>query len=247
MRVICRMKGADAARHWLCQRCLIVCASLVLQQASQFHNLGRNDTVCCITAKELIRVSRAPHGSLVVQRRLKCELHARLKLVLMVLADLNNVTRKLVSHDCRMLCDILVYTLVVCTQYSTLIRRHTDAVGYYFDENLVIGNLRKLKFLQSQVVCRMQSYASCFHSKNSFRYCFKTKCLYFNSSCFYNIRISPKCQCIFRRKSAQFFSEIFGIKANCFRNNSFRTKQRASMRKPSLHMDALFLMDLSIG
>src|SRR5699024_7168261 len=128
LRMISSIKCSDTAGHRLCQRCFIVGTSLVFQKASQLHYLRRNDTVCCISSEEFVRISRAPHCSLIVQSRLKSKFHSRFELVLMVLSYLYDISRELMSHDCRMLCYILMHTFVFGSKNSTFVCRHTDTV-----------------------------------------------------------------------------------------------------------------------
>ena len=83
--------------------------------------------------EELVGVSGAPHRALVVERRLQRELHARLELILMLRANLDDIARKLVTHDGRMLGNIGMHTLVLGTKDGALVGGHADAVGYDLD------------------------------------------------------------------------------------------------------------------
>ncbi len=86
----------------------------------------------------------------------------------MVLSHLHDIPRELVSHDGRVLRHVVVNPLVILTQDGALVCRHTDAVRNHLHQNLVISDLRKLKLLQSQIICSVQSHAFCFHNKYSF-------------------------------------------------------------------------------
>lgn len=110
--VVGGVESTDGAAHRLGQRSLVVSTALVLQQAAQFHDLGRDDAVGGIAAEELVGVAGAPHGALVVQGGLQGELHAGLELVLMRLAHLDDITGELVTHDGGVLGYIRMHTLV---------------------------------------------------------------------------------------------------------------------------------------
>ena len=86
----------------------------------------------------------------------------------MVLTNLHDITCKLMTHDCRMLCNVRMNTLVSGTENGTLVGGHADTVRNNLNEDLVIGDLRKFKFLQSQIIGCVKSYASCFHNKTPF-------------------------------------------------------------------------------
>ena len=160
------VERADAATHRLSERGLVVCLALVLEQAAQLHHLGGNDAVGRVAAEELVGIAGGPHGALVVERGLQGELHAGLEFVRMLGANLDNVARKLMAHDGRMLSDILVDALMLDTQDSTLIGGHADTVGYHLDQNFVVLDLGQLKLLQTEVVSGVQTDCFCFHSKN---------------------------------------------------------------------------------
>ena len=87
---------------------------------------------------------------LVVKRRLQRELHARLELILMLRANLDDIARKLVTHDGQMLGNIGMHALVLGAEDGTLVGGHTDAVGYDLDQNLIIADFRQFKGIQTQ-------------------------------------------------------------------------------------------------
>ena len=165
--VISGVERTDRAAHRLGKRRLVVGTPLVLEQAAKFHNLSRNDAVGRIAAEELVGVSGAPHRALVVERRLQRELHARLELILMLRANLDDIARKLVTHDGRMLGNIGMHALVLGTKDRALVGGHADAVGYDLDQNLIITDFRQLKGIQTQIIRSMQTYSPCFHNNNS--------------------------------------------------------------------------------
>ena len=163
--VVSCIESADGAAHRLGQRSLVVSAALVLQQAAQLHDLSGDDAVGGIAAEELVGVAGAPHGALVVQGGLKSELHAGLELVLMSLADLHNVTGKLVAHDGGMLGHIRVHALVAGAEDGALVSGHADAVGNDFDKDLIVLDLRQLEGIQTQVVGGVQTNSFDFHNE----------------------------------------------------------------------------------
>ena len=165
--VISGVERTDRAAHRLSKRRLVVGTPLVLEQAAKFHNLSRNDAVGRIAAEELVGIAGAPHRALVVERRLQRELHARLELILMLRANLDDIARKLVTHDGRMLGNIRMHALVLGTKDGALVGGHTDAVGYDLDQNLIIADFRQLKGIQTQIIRSMQTYSPCFHNNNS--------------------------------------------------------------------------------
>ena len=116
--VVGGVESTDGAAHRLGQRSLVVSTALVLQQAAQFHDLGRDDAVGGVAAEELVGVAGAPHGALVVQGGLQGELHAGLELVLMRLAHLDDITGELVTHDGGVLGYIRMHTLVSSASIS---------------------------------------------------------------------------------------------------------------------------------
>ena len=85
----------------------------------------------------------------------------------MLRANLDDIARKLVTHDGRMLGNIGMHTLVLGTKDRALVGGHTDAVGYDLDQNLIIADFRQLKGIQTQIICSMQTYSPCFHNNNS--------------------------------------------------------------------------------
>ena len=165
--VISGVERTDRAAHRLGKRRLVVGTPLVLEQAAKFHNLSRNDAVGRIAAEELVGVSGAPHRALVIERRLQRELHARLELILMLRANLDDITRKLVTHDGRMLGNIGMHALVLGTKDRALVGGHADAVGYDLDQDFVVTDFRQLKGIQTQIIRSMQTYSPCFHNNNS--------------------------------------------------------------------------------
>ena len=163
--VVSGVERTDGAAHRLGQRSLVVGAALVLQQAAQFHDLGRDDAVGGIAAEELVGVAGAPHGALVVQGRLQSELHAGLELVLMCLAHLDDITGELVTHDSGVLGYIRVHTLVAGAEDGALVSRHADAVGNDLDQDLIVLDLRQFKSIQTQIVGGMQTNSFDFHNE----------------------------------------------------------------------------------
>ena len=155
LRMIGGMECADAAGHWLCQRCFIICASLIFQQTAQFHHFRRNDAIRGVAAEELIGITRAPHRPFIIQGRLQCELHARLEPILVLLSYFDDVSCHLMSHDGRMIRHIFMHALVRGAQDGTFVGGHTNAVGYYFYQDLIILDLGQLEFFQPQVVRSM--------------------------------------------------------------------------------------------
>ena len=158
--VVSGVECADGAAHGLGQRSLVVGAALVLQQAAQLHDLGRDDAVGGIAAEELVGVAGAPHGALVVQGGLQGELHAGLELVLMRLADLDDITGKLMAHNGGVLGHIRVDALVAGAEDGALVSRHADSVG-----NDVILDLRQFKSIQTQIVGGVQTNSFDFHNE----------------------------------------------------------------------------------
>lgn len=88
----------------------------------------------------------------------------------MVFSYLYDVSRKFMSHDGGMVRHILVDAFVAFPEDGAFISGHADTVGYDLDKDLVVCDFRKLKFIQSQVICSVQSYSFCFHNKSSFLY-----------------------------------------------------------------------------
>ena len=164
--VISGIERTDRAAHRLGKRRLVAGTPLVLEQAAKFHNLSRNDAVGRIAAEELIGIAGAPHRTLVVKRRLQRELHARLELILMLRANLDDIARKLVTHDGRMLGNIGMHAPVLGTKDRALAGGHADAVGYDLDQDFVVTDFRQLKGIQTQIIRSIQTYSPCFHNNN---------------------------------------------------------------------------------
>ena len=163
--VVSGVERTDGAAHGLGQRSLVVGASLVLQQAAQLHDLGRDDAVGGIAAEELVGVAGAPHGALVVQGGLQGELHAGLELVLMCLAHLDDITGELVTHDGGVLGYIRMHTLVSSAEDGALVSRHADAIGNDLDQDLIVLDLRQFKSIQTQIVGGVQTNSFDFHNE----------------------------------------------------------------------------------
>ena len=113
LRVIGSMESAYTTGIGFSQRSLIICPALVFQHTSEFHYLSRNNTVCTVSAKELIGIPGTPHSSLVVQSRLESKLHSLLELVLMSFADFDNIAGHLMAHNSGMLCHIFMHSLMI--------------------------------------------------------------------------------------------------------------------------------------
>ena len=64
--MVCRIKRTNAAGHRLCQGSLIISTPFIFQQAAKLHYFRRNNTVCCISPKKLIGISRTPHRPFIV-------------------------------------------------------------------------------------------------------------------------------------------------------------------------------------
>ena len=60
----------------------------------------------------------------------------------MSLADLDNVTGHFMAHDRRMLCDVLMNSLMLCSEDRALVRGHTYAVRDDLYQNLIIFDFR---------------------------------------------------------------------------------------------------------
>ena len=163
--VVGGVESTDGAAHRLGQRSLVVSTALVLQQAAQFHDLGRDDAVGGVAAEELVGVAGAPHGALVVQGGLQGELHAGLELVLMRLAHLDDITGELVTHDGGVLGYIRMHTLVTSAEDGALVSRHTDAIGNDLDQDLIVLDLRQFKSIQTQIVGGVQTNSFDFHNE----------------------------------------------------------------------------------
>ena len=159
------VESTNAAGHRLCQGSLIISFALVFQQAAQFHNLCWDNAIGGIATEEFIGIARAPHGSLVVQSWLQGKFHTCLELVLMVFTHLHNITSKFMAHNSRMLCYILMYTLVFSAQNGAFVGGHTDAIRYHLYQDFIISNLRQFKLLQTEIVSTVKSYSLCFHNK----------------------------------------------------------------------------------
>ena len=151
--MVCCMESSDTAGHRLSQGSFIISTTFVLKQTSKFHYFCRNYAISCVSSEELIRVSRAPHSSFVIQCRLKCKFHTWFELFLMILTYFYDITGELMSHNCRMLCHVLMYPLVLCSEDRTFVSRHTDTVRHYLHQNLIIRDFRKFKLFQSQIIC----------------------------------------------------------------------------------------------
>ena len=86
----------------------------------------------------------------------------------MVLSYLYDISRKLMSHDRRVLRYILMHTLMCCSEDRTFVSGHTDTVRDHLYEDLIVRDLGKFKLLQSQIICSVKSYTFCFHNKTPF-------------------------------------------------------------------------------
>ena len=162
--VIVGMESADVAAHGLGQGRVVVRFAGVLEQAAQLHHLGGDDGVLGVAAEELVGISGGPHGALVVQRGLQGELHAGLELILMVLTDLDDVAGELMAHDGGMIGHVVMHALMGGAQGRALVGGHAQGVGDNLGKDLVVGDLRQLELVQTQVIGAMQAYGFGFHS-----------------------------------------------------------------------------------
>ena len=166
--VVVAMIAADNAAHRLTQGCLEEAFALVFHQAAQLHYLMRDNAVGAGTAEELIGIARGGQAALVVQGRLLGKLHARLELVLPLLANLYDDTGKFMADNDRVGVDVLRGTLVVLALFHQLVGGHADAVAHDFYEDFVILDGRELKLLKTQIPGTIHSYCFCFHADFSF-------------------------------------------------------------------------------
>ena len=86
----------------------------------------------------------------------------------MILSHFNDISRKLMPHNGRMLRHIIMNTFVILSENGTFVSGHTDTVRHHLNQYLIIRNLRQLKLLHPQILCSMQSHAFCFHDKTPF-------------------------------------------------------------------------------
>lgn len=84
----------------------------------------------------------------------------------MLRANLDDIARKLVTHDGRMLGNIGMHALVLGTKDRALVGGHADAVGYDLDQDFVVTDFRQLKGIQTQIIRSIQTYSPCFHNNN---------------------------------------------------------------------------------
>ena len=158
-----RVGRADGAAHGLGQRGFKVGVALILKQAAQLHHLGGDDGVGAVAAKVGIAVAGGPHGALVVEGGLQGELHAGLELILVVLANLDDIARKLVTHDHGVFMHVLGHALMLFAQHGALVGGHADAVGNHFRQNFIVRNFGQLKFLGTQILGAVQAQSLGFH------------------------------------------------------------------------------------
>ena len=85
----------------------------------------------------------------------------------MLRANLDDIARKLVTHDHGVFMHVLGHALMLFAQHGALVGGHADAVGYDLDQNLIIADFRQLKGIQTQIIRSMQTYSPCFHNNNS--------------------------------------------------------------------------------
>ena len=83
----------------------------------------------------------------------------------MGLADLDDITGKLMAHNGGVLGHIRVDALVAGAEDGALVSRHADAVGNDLDKDLVILDLRQFKSIQTQIVGGVQTNSFDFHNE----------------------------------------------------------------------------------
>ncbi len=156
MGVIAGVHGTDNTRQRLTQRCRIKTRTLVRQEATHLHHLGRNDDVSRVAADESIGISRSGQQSYrtsgVVEGRLDGELVSRLELILPLGADLNNLSGELVTDDRWILGDVVRNPLVIGSLMGRLVGRHAKAVADNLGEDLVILHPGELELLETKVI-----------------------------------------------------------------------------------------------
>ena len=73
------------------------------------------------------------------------------------------------SHDRGMIRDIVMDALMGSSQSRALVSGHADRIRHYPYQYLIILDLRKLKLLEAEVICAVESHCFCFHFLFSFR------------------------------------------------------------------------------
>ena len=182
LRVIGGIEGANRAGQRLSQGGLIVRLALVHKEAVGGKDLLGQDAVGGVTAAELVGVARRVHRALVVDCGLDHELLARLVQIGVLGANLHDVAGKLMARDGRMLRRIGVDALVVGAELGHLVGGHANRVGDDLNQHLVIGDLGKLKLLQTQIHSGVEPDCLSLH-RNSFLLSFLVQSLCCESCC----------------------------------------------------------------
>ena len=79
LRMKARVKSAYTARHRFRKRRFKICVAVIFEQAVKLHDFVRQNTVRRIAPAKFIGISRRPHFTLIVERRLNRKLHTGLK------------------------------------------------------------------------------------------------------------------------------------------------------------------------
>ena len=147
--IVCFITTNDTA-HWFCNRRFKVRISFMSPKASSFDNIIWENTVSCCSTALCIRVSW--RFSLSRNCWLLCELLSWFEFILPFFTDFHNISGKFVSNDDRVISNIRRNSLMICSLFYHFPCRHTDGITHHLNKDLIVLDLWKFKFFQTDIV-----------------------------------------------------------------------------------------------
>ncbi len=160
--VVIRVISTNAARDGLRHGTGEIGITVIGPETACLDDVIGKNAVFCISAAPLAGVSRRFHLS--GNCRLLGEFLPRLEPVLPLFADLDDIPRKFVADDHRILVHIIGHPLVLCSLLHGFPCGHADGIRDHLDQDLVVCDFRQLEFLQPDVIHAIQANRSCLHA-----------------------------------------------------------------------------------
>ncbi len=111
----------------------------VVQKAAELHNFVWNDNIGCVSADILKGITGSGINVLgVVKSRLNGNALTLFKVICPFASDLDDFAAEFMSHNGGVLGNVVGHALVLCTLNGSLIGGHTNTVGHYLEQYLVL-------------------------------------------------------------------------------------------------------------